>query len=50
MPSALRSLKLGIIEDIAREAERRQLDGIINYTQRFCYRQVCGVWRNRVDR
>jgi len=28
------------IEDIAREAERRQLDGIIHYTQSFCYRQI----------
>ena len=28
------------VEDIAREAERRQLDGIIHYTQSFCYRQI----------
>jgi len=28
------------IEDIAREAKRRQLDGIIHYTQSFCYRQI----------
>jgi len=28
------------IEDIAREAEIRQLDGIIHYTQSFCYRQI----------
>lgn len=28
------------IEDIAQEAERRQLDGIIHYTQSFCYRQI----------
>ncbi len=28
------------IEDIEREAERRQLDGIIHYTQSFCYRQI----------
>ncbi|MDP4128444.1 MAG: 2-hydroxyacyl-CoA dehydratase family protein [Bacillota bacterium] len=28
------------IEDIAREAERRHLDGIIHYTQSFCYRQI----------
>ncbi|MFZ3131428.1 MAG: 2-hydroxyacyl-CoA dehydratase family protein [Desulfosporosinus sp.] len=28
------------IEDIAREAERRQLDGIIHYTHSFCYRQI----------
>lgn len=28
------------IEDIAREAERRRLDGIIHYTQSFCYRQI----------
>lgn len=30
----------GRIADIAREAERRQLDGIIHYTQSFCYRQI----------
>ncbi|MFZ3101773.1 MAG: 2-hydroxyacyl-CoA dehydratase [Desulfitobacteriaceae bacterium] len=30
----------GRIEDIAREAEIRQLDGIIHYTQSFCYRQI----------
>jgi benzoyl-CoA reductase/2-hydroxyglutaryl-CoA dehydratase subunit BcrC/BadD/HgdB len=30
----------GRIEDIAREAGRRQLDGIIHYTQSFCYRQI----------
>lgn len=28
------------IEDIAREAEKRNLDGIIHYTQSFCYRQI----------
>lgn len=28
------------LEDIAREAELRQLDGIIHYTQSFCYRQI----------
>ncbi|MHB8073230.1 2-hydroxyacyl-CoA dehydratase family protein [Desulfosporosinus fructosivorans] len=28
------------LEDIEREAERRQLDGIIHYTQSFCYRQI----------
>jgi len=28
------------IEDIAREAEKRRLDGIIHYTQSFCYRQI----------
>lgn len=28
------------IEDIAREAERRKLDGLIHYTQSFCYRQI----------
>ncbi|KGP75684.1 2-hydroxyglutaryl-CoA dehydratase [Desulfosporosinus sp. Tol-M] len=28
------------LEDIAQEAERRQLDGIIHYTQSFCYRQI----------
>jgi benzoyl-CoA reductase/2-hydroxyglutaryl-CoA dehydratase subunit BcrC/BadD/HgdB len=28
------------LEDIAREAARRQLDGIIHYTQSFCYREI----------
>ncbi|MGI6120498.1 MAG: 2-hydroxyacyl-CoA dehydratase family protein [Desulfosporosinus sp.] len=28
------------IKDIAREAESRRLDGIIHYTQSFCYRQI----------
>lgn len=28
------------IGDIAQEAEKRQLDGIIHYTQSFCYRQI----------
>ncbi|WP_088228968.1 2-hydroxyacyl-CoA dehydratase family protein [Desulfosporosinus sp. FKB] len=28
------------IEDIRCEGERRQLDGIIHYTQSFCYRQI----------
>ena len=30
----------GRIADIAREAEKRQLDGIIHYVQSFCYRQI----------
>lgn len=30
----------GRIEDIAREGARRKLDGIIHYTQSFCYRQI----------
>ena len=30
----------GRIEDVAKEIERRQLDGIIHYTQSFCYRQI----------
>ncbi|MHB8126936.1 MAG: 2-hydroxyacyl-CoA dehydratase family protein [Desulfitobacteriaceae bacterium] len=30
----------GRIEDIAQEAKIRQLDGIIHYTQSFCYRQI----------
>ncbi|MGE4272037.1 MAG: 2-hydroxyacyl-CoA dehydratase family protein [Desulfitobacterium sp.] len=30
----------GRIEDVAREAERRELDGLIHYTQSFCYRQI----------
>ena len=38
------------IEDIAREAERRQLDGIIHYTQSFCYRQIEDlIIRKRLD-
>ncbi|HZK83715.1 MAG TPA: 2-hydroxyacyl-CoA dehydratase family protein [Desulfosporosinus sp.] len=38
------------IEDIAREAERRQLDGIIHYTQSFCYRQIEDlIIRKKVD-
>ena len=28
------------VEDIRREIERRQLDGIIHYTQGFCFRQI----------
>jgi benzoyl-CoA reductase/2-hydroxyglutaryl-CoA dehydratase subunit BcrC/BadD/HgdB len=28
------------LEDIAAEAERRRLDGIIHYTQSFCFRQI----------
>lgn len=28
------------IEDIATEMDRRRLDGIIHYTQSFCYRQI----------
>lgn len=28
------------LEDISREAQRRELDGIIHYTQSFCYRQI----------
>jgi benzoyl-CoA reductase/2-hydroxyglutaryl-CoA dehydratase subunit BcrC/BadD/HgdB len=30
----------GRIEDINREIERRNLDGIIHYTQSFCFRQI----------
>jgi len=30
----------GRIEDIAREVERRRIDGIIHYTQSFCFRQI----------
>lgn len=38
------------LEDIAREAERRQLDGIIHYTQSFCYRQIEDqIIRKRLD-
>jgi benzoyl-CoA reductase/2-hydroxyglutaryl-CoA dehydratase subunit BcrC/BadD/HgdB len=28
------------VEDINREIERRQIDGIIHYTQSFCFRQI----------
>lgn len=28
------------VEDIAREVKRRELDGLVHYTQSFCYRQV----------
>lgn len=28
------------LEDISREVERRNLDGIIHYTQSFCFRQI----------
>jgi benzoyl-CoA reductase/2-hydroxyglutaryl-CoA dehydratase subunit BcrC/BadD/HgdB len=28
------------LEDICREAARRNLDGIIHYAQSFCYRQI----------
>lgn len=38
------------IEDVAREAERRQLDGLIHYTQSFCYRQIEDlIVRRRLD-
>jgi len=30
----------GRIEDIAAQAQLRQIDGIIHYTQSFCYRQI----------
>ena len=30
----------GRIEDIGREAGQRQVDGLIHYTQSFCYRQI----------
>ncbi|SHN88056.1 2-hydroxyacyl-CoA dehydratase family protein [Desulfitobacterium chlororespirans] len=40
----------GRIEDVAREAERRQLDGLIHYTQSFCYRQIEDlIVRRRLD-
>lgn len=38
------------LEDIRREAERRRLDGIIHYTQSFCYRQIEDqIIRKRLD-
>lgn len=40
----------GRIEDVMQEAERRNLDGIIHYTQSFCYRQIEDlIVRKRVD-
>ncbi|HHY27291.1 MAG TPA: 2-hydroxyacyl-CoA dehydratase [Desulfitobacterium dehalogenans] len=40
----------GRIEDVAREAKRRQLDGLIHYTQSFCYRQIEDlIVRRRLD-
>lgn len=38
------------IEDIAREAEKRELDGIIHYVQSFCYRQIEDmIMRKKLD-
>lgn len=38
------------VEDVAQEAERRNLDGIIHYTQSFCYRQIEDlIVRKRLD-
>ncbi|MBP1760014.1 MAG: Benzoyl-CoA reductase/2-hydroxyglutaryl-CoA dehydratase subunit, BcrC/BadD/HgdB [Firmicutes bacterium] len=38
------------LDDIAKEAELRQLDGIIHYTQSFCYRQIEDqIIRKRLD-
>ncbi|RYD06177.1 hypothetical protein N752_04630 [Desulforamulus aquiferis] len=28
------------LEDISRELEKRQIDGVIHYAQSFCYRQI----------
>ena len=40
----------GRIEDIAREVKRRSLDGLIHYTQSFCFRQIQDlVLRERLD-
>jgi benzoyl-CoA reductase/2-hydroxyglutaryl-CoA dehydratase subunit BcrC/BadD/HgdB len=40
----------GRVEDVSREAERRELDGIIHYTQSFCYRQIEDlIVRKRLD-
>jgi len=40
----------GRIEDIAGQASRRELDGLIHYTQTFCFRQVQDiVLRQRLD-
>lgn len=33
----------GRIEDINREIERRNIDGIVHYTQTFCFRQIQGL-------
>lgn len=38
------------VEDVASESERRNLDGIIHYTQSFCYRQIEDlIVRKRLD-
>lgn len=33
----------GRIEDINREIQRRRIDGIVHYTQTFCFRQIQGI-------
>ncbi|MCE5323425.1 2-hydroxyacyl-CoA dehydratase [bacterium] len=40
----------GRIEDISREMERRGLEGLIHYTQSFCFRQIQDlIIRSRID-
>jgi benzoyl-CoA reductase/2-hydroxyglutaryl-CoA dehydratase subunit BcrC/BadD/HgdB len=40
----------GRIEDIRREIERRNLDGIIHYVQSFCFRQIEDmIFREKLD-
>ncbi|MEN6371565.1 MAG: 2-hydroxyacyl-CoA dehydratase [Armatimonadota bacterium] len=40
----------GRIEDIKREIERREIDGLIHYTQSFCFRQIQDlIVRNNID-
>ncbi|MEN6521005.1 MAG: 2-hydroxyacyl-CoA dehydratase [Armatimonadota bacterium] len=40
----------GRLEDIKREIERREIDGLIHYTQSFCFRQIQDlIVRNNID-
>lgn len=40
----------GRIEDIRREVERRNIDGVIHYVQSFCFRQIEDmIFRERLD-
>ncbi len=40
----------GRVEDISREVKRRKLDGLIHYTQNFCFRQIQDiVLRKKLD-
>lgn len=38
------------LEDIQKEVEKRQLDGIIHYVQSFCFRQIEDmIYRDKLD-